>query len=462
MIQLPSSLLPIIDTLLDKNLRPVVVGGFVRDALLGLPSKDIDIELFGIKDLQALETLLTPFGKVNVVGKSFGVVKLQLDAIEVDFSIPRTEQKIAQGHKGFAVILDGSLSFKKAASRRDFTINAMGYDLRSKELLDPFNGQKDLHEKRLSFVDAETFVEDPLRLYRAVQFAARFHLQPTEALITLAQQMVREKMLAELPKERVFEEFKKLLLKSKRPSEGFRVLDAFGMLSHFPELLALQGVPQDPHYHPEGDVWVHTLMVVDVMSSLHSDNREKNLYLSLAALCHDLGKSNTTEKIDGRIRAIGHENTGIPLTERFLARLSDEKALVEKILPLVKHHLKPMQFYQQGAKSAAIRRLANQVNISELVLLAKADYLGRATPEAMRGDFAAGEWLMQRAKELSVTEKPLPALLQGRDLVKAGLLPSKKFKVILDAAYEAQMDALFSTKEEALSWLKQHLNEVNN
>ncbi len=460
MIQLPSSLLPIIKTLLDKGLRPVVVGGFVRDAILGLPSKDIDIELFGIKDLEALETLLAPFGKVNVVGKSFGVVKLQLDAIEVDFSIPRTEQKVAQGHKGFDVILDGSLSFKKAASRRDFTFNAMGYDLSSKELLDPFNGQKDLRERRLAFVDAETFVEDPLRLYRAVQFAARFDLQPTEALITLARKMVAEKMLEELPKERVFEEFKKLLLKSRRPSQGFRVLDIFGMLPYFPELLALQGVPQDPIYHPEGDVWIHTLMVVDVMSRLHSDDKEENLYLSLAALCHDLGKSNTTKKIDGRIRAIGHENTGVPLTEYFLERLSDEKALVEKILPLVKHHLKPMQFYKQGAKAAAIRRLANQVNISELVLLAKADYLGRTTLEARSGEFEAGVWLIQRAKELSVMQKPLPALLQGRDLVRAGLTPSKQFKVILDAAYEAQMDALFSTKEEALLWLKQYINEV--
>ena len=459
MIQLPSSLTPIISILLEQDLRPVVVGGFVRDTLLGLPSKDIDIEVFGVENLMALEGMLLPFGKVNTVGKSFGVVKLQLEDLEVDFSIPRTEKKIAKGHKGFDVTLDSSLTFKAAASRRDFTINAMGYDLKAETLLDPFKGQKDLKERRLTFVDADTFIEDPLRLYRAVQFVARFRLIPSAELIVLAQKMVKEQMLEELPKERVFEEIKKLLLKSRQPSQGFEVLDTFGMLSYFPELLALQGVPQEPSYHPEGDVWIHTLMVVDEMSRLHSDNMEQNLYLSLAALCHDLGKSNTTKKVDGRIRAIGHENTGVPLTEQFLKHLSDEKALIEKIIPLVKHHLKPLQFYKQGAKSAAIRRLANQVNIRELVLLAQADYLGRTTSEAKAGVFEAGEWLLQRAAELSVVEKPMPAILQGRDLINVGLKPSKVFKDILDKAYEAQMDELFSTHEEAKKWLKQLLEK---
>ncbi len=460
MIKLPSALTPVIENLLQHKLRPVVVGGFVRDALLGLPSKDIDIEVFGVKDLSTLASLLQPFGKVNTVGKSFGVVKLQLDGVALDFSLPRTEQKVAKGHKGFDVTLDGSLSFKEAASRRDFSINAMGYDLKECKLLDPFKGEHDLKQKRLTFVDAETFVEDPLRLYRGVQFAARFELQPTEELTRLAQKMVNDKMLEELPKERVFEEFKKLLLKSERPSQGFKVLDTFGMLPYFSELLALQGVPQDPLYHPEGDVWVHTLMVVDEMSRLHSDNREQNLYLSLAALCHDLGKSNTTEEVDGRIRAIGHENTGVPLTEQFLARLSDEKALFEKIIPLVKHHLKPLQFFKQGAKAAAIRRLANQVNISELVLVAKADYLGRTTPEAQAGAFEAGEWLLERAETLKVDKKPMDALLQGRDLIAAGLRPSKAFKTILHRSYEAQIEGEINTYEEALLWLQKELERA--
>jgi len=233
------------------------------------------------------------------------------------------------------------------------------------------------------------------------------------------------------------------------------------MLPYFPELLALQGVPQDPIYHPEGDVWIHTMMVVDVMSRLHTDDQEKNLYLSLAALCHDLGKSNTTEEVDGRIRAIGHENTGVVLTQNFIERLSDEKRLLEKILPLIKHHLKPLQFYKQGAKSAAIRRLANQVNISDLVVLSEADFFGRTTLEAKGGQFDAGSWLLKRAEALKVDQKPMPALLQGRDLVMLGLKPSKQFKALLDQAYEAQLDEVFVTHEEAVAWLHRVLTTNN-
>ncbi len=457
MINLPASLEPIINDLIKNECRPVVVGGFVRDALLNIPSKDIDIEVFGIESLEKLEKLLLPYGQVNSVGKSFGVVKLQLSDMEVDFSIPRQEEKVAEGHRGFSVSLDSALTFEEAAIRRDFTINAMGYDLKAKKLLDPFGGQKDLAEKRLDIVNAKTFIEDPLRLYRAVQFAARFELEATQELHDLAREMVVKKMLAELPKERVFEEIKKLLLKSRKPSIGFMLMDDFGILDDFPELQALQGVPQDPHNHPEGDVWIHTLMVLDEITNLHSDDKKQNLYLSLAALCHDLGKANTTETIDGRIRAIGHENSGLPLTETFLERLSEEKALVETVLPLVKHHQKTRQFYKQQAKSAAIRRLANQVNIEELILLAKADFLGRTTKEALLGDFEAGVWLAKRAAELNVTNTPIPPLLQGRDLMQAGLSPSKAFKVILQKAYEAQIEGEISTHSDALMWLEKEL-----
>ncbi len=457
MITLPSALDAIIADLIQKEYRPVVVGGYVRDALLNIPSKDIDIEVFGIESLSALERVLSPFGKVHSVGKSFGVVKLQLSDIEVDFSLPRQEEKVTQGHKGFCVTLDGALSFEEAAIRRDFTINAMGYDLKNRELLDPFNGQEDLKNRRLDIVNAETFVEDPLRLYRAIQFAARFALEVTPKLRDLACEMVAKKMLDELPKERVFDELKKLLLKSRKPSVGFDLMEQFGMLDCFLELKALQGVPQDPLYHPEGDVWVHTLMVLDEVTKLHGEDEKQNLRLSLAALCHDLGKADTTETIDGRIRAIGHEMNGLALTARFFERLSDEKALLESLLPLVKHHLKPIQFYEQGAKPAAIRRLANQVNIEELIMLAKADFLGRTTKEALSGDFAAGEWLQQRAKELNVLNAPVAPLLQGRDLLHAGLTPSKEFKTILQKAYEAQMEGEITSHSEAVLWLNKEL-----
>ncbi|MDA3945171.1 MAG: HD domain-containing protein [Helicobacteraceae bacterium] len=461
MINLPESLDPIINDLIKKEYRPVVVGGFIRDSLLQISSKDIDIEVFGIESLAHLEKLLASYGKAHSVGKSFGVVKLQLDDTEVDFSVPRQEEKIAQGHKGFCVTLNGALSFEEAAVRRDFTINAMGYDLTTKELLDPFNGQADLENRRLDVVNAETFVEDPLRLYRAVQLAARFELHATPELHSLAHEMVQKKMLDELPKERIFEEVKKLLLKSEKPSIGFTLMDTLGMLEAFPELKALQGIPQDPDSHLEGDVWVHTLMVVDAMTRFYTDDNKKNLCLSLAALCHDLGKANATVESEGHISAMGHANSGVPLTESFLKRLSDEKALFECVLPLVRHHSEPKQLYKQGAKTVAIRRLASQVNIEMLVLLAKADFLGRTTKEAVRGEFEAGRWLLERAAALDVLTSPLKPLLKGRDLVAAGCTPSKRFKKILDQAYEAQLEGLIDNREDALRWLSEELKKVN-
>ena len=457
-ITLPLVLETAIAKLIEQGYRPVLVGGYVRDTLLNLPSKDIDIELFGVENLEVLEPILATFGKVNSVGKSFGVLKLQLGKIEVDFSIPRQEKKIARGHKGFEVRLDASLSFKAAAKRRDFSINAMGYDLITKRLLDPFHGQEDLRVKRLDIVDEVSFIEDPLRLYRAMQFVARFELTPSTRFMRLAKEMIANNMLAELPKERVFEEFKKLFLKSKQPSLGLTLLHQCNMLEHFAELKALIGVQQDPTYHPEGDVWRHTLMVVDEMYLLHGADEKQNLYLSFAALCHDLGKANTTKVIGGRIRSIGHENSGIALSEQFLARLTQEQQLIDKVLTLVKHHLKPRQFYTQGAKSAAIRRLARQVNIAELVLLARADALGRTTEDALRREFKAGEWLLERAKNLHVVSKPLDPLLQGRDLIKVGLQPSKVFKTVLDKAYEAQLEGDISTHTEAILWLQKELS----
>ena len=456
-ITLPAELQPLISALINAQFRPVVVGGYLRDALLNIPSKDIDIEVFGVADLEQLSEVLEHFGTLNSVGKSFGVLKMKFEGLELDFSIPRQEKKVAKGHKGFDVTLDSALSFKDAAKRRDFTINAMGYDLSEEVLLDPYHGIKDLENRVLDIVDAETFVEDPLRLYRAMQFAARFELKPSLRLMKLAQKMVQDRVLNELPKERVFEEFKKLFLKSRRPSLGFELMDAFGMLAHFSALKALQGVPQNPRYHPEGDVWVHTMMVIDAMAALHGDDEKENLILSLAALCHDLGKPATTKVVDGVIRAIGHENAGVGISEEFLESISDEKQLAAAVLPLVKHHLKPRQFYTQGAKSAAIRRLARVVNIRQLVLVAKADFLGRTTAEALRGDFKAGEWLLERAKDLNVQERALEPLIQGRDLISQGLKPSKAFKSILDAAYEAQMEGLFLTHDEALLWLHQSL-----
>jgi len=234
-----------------------------------------------------------------------------------------------------------------------------------------------------------------------------------------------------------------------------------GILSYFPELQAIIDVPQNPRWHPEGDVWTHTMMALDRMQQQLSDisvsDSKQKLKFLFAILCHDLGKATTTTtEADGRIRAIGHEYAGVALTQSFLCRLTDEQYLIECILPLVEHHLKPSQFYAQGAKKAAIRRLATKVNIEELVMLSKADFLGRSTKEAKSGIYEAGEWLLTQAKALQVATAPLPPLLQGRDLIALGLTPSPRFGEILDAVYGQQMEGVLRNKEEALVYAKEY------
>ena len=496
-MNLPSLLERIAQKLHRENGRAILVGGAVRDMVMGHPIKDYDIEVYGLESLDVLEGILSEFGSINQVGKSFGIVKLKADDVEYDFSFPRKEEKTGKGHKGFDVTLNGTLPFSEASKRRDFTINAMGYDILTGEILDPFGGLNDIQYRILRHIDDETFVEDPLRIYRAVQFAARFGFELAEETFLLCGKMVEQGMLEELPKERVYAEWKKLLLKSGQPSIGFEIMRSWGIVErYFPELYALVGVPQDPKWHPEGDVWTHTMLALDCMSRelkiedgrLKMEDEKKRLKLLFSVLCHDFGKPSTTtiEMENGktfswqeyrqsrsvskethtnifhlpssilhlnRICAIGHEKAGLEPTRTFLYRLMDEHDFIESILPLVEHHLKPLQFYKQGAKASAIRRLATKVNIEELVLVAKADFLGRTTKEAQSTVFEAGEWLLEKARSLKVEKRPMKSLVQGRDLIALGLKPSPKFKIILDEIYELQMEDVLKNREDALAYI---------
>jgi len=490
-MKLPESLIKITRYLHTHDAKAIVVGGAVRDMLLGLPVKDYDVEVYGLHNLKQLEEILSVFGSVNHVGKSFGVMKLKVENEEYDFSFPRTEQKVSRGHKGFDVEVDGALSFTEAARRRDFTINALGYDIQTGEVLDPFGGLQDIQYKVLRHIDDNTFVEDPLRIYRAVQFAARFGLKVAKETARLCKQMIANDLLDELPKERIYIEWEKLLLKSSRPSIGFELMREWGITErYFPELHALVGVPQDPKYHPEGDVWVHTMFSIDAMASILGSeefgmrneewSKKRKLKLLFAELCHDFGKPVTTTieleggeniqckefqcnqsiseeiqtKIPYSIRALGHETAGIEPTRCFMYRLSREHDFIKSILPLVEHHLKPSQFYRQQAKAGAIRRLAMKVNIEELVLVARADFLGRTTKEAVLGEYKAGDWLLEKAEALQVKQKPLEPFVTGKDLISLGLTPSCQFKKILDEVYDLQLDGELSSREEALQYIQ--------
>ncbi|SFV68146.1 tRNA nucleotidyltransferase [hydrothermal vent metagenome] len=491
-MQIPQILHSISSVLQTHGARAVLVGGAVRDAVMNLPVKDYDIEVYGIADFEALAQLLEPFGRVNTVGKSFGVLKLCIGGEVYDFALPRTERKTGTGHRGFEVTVDGSLDFATAAKRRDFTVNALGFDIQSDEIIDPFGGMDDMGKKILRHIDDATFAEDPLRVYRAVQFAARFDMQVAEETAMLCRRMVAARALDELPRERVYEEWKKLLLKAYRPSKGFELMHEWGITKkYFPELHALSRVPQNPKWHPEGDVWVHTMLSIDAMRKLIEDAlaldservsfpEKKQLKLMFAALCHDFGKPLTTsiEYDNGEVisweayrhtivsqetktgmpysvRALGHEEAGLEPTRNLMYRLTDEHDFIESILPLVAHHLKPSQFYKQGAKAPAVRRLAVKVNIEELVLVAKADFLGRTTPEAKTGRYAAGEWLLEKAKALKVWNKPMNKLVQGRDLIALGMKPSPEFGKILNEVYEKQLDGEIASKEDAEAYIRE-------
>ena len=440
--------------LASRDAKAIIVGGSVRDHFLKLAIKDYDIEVYGLESVEELEEILKEYGSVNLVGKSFGVLKFRYDGEEYDFSFPRKERKVGVGHRGFDVSCDGSLSFKEASLRRDFTINAMGYDIEKDEFLDPYGAKKDMKEKLLRHINSKTFIEDPLRVYRAVQFCARFEYRLDADTFKLCKYMVEQGMLDELPKERIYEEFKKLLLKSPKPSIGFELMRALGIVKrYYPELYAIIDVPQSKIWHPEGDVWVHTLMCVDKMATLKTGEDKQDLKMMFGVLCHDFGKATHTQVYPDKISAIGHEKAGVEPTQRFLYRLCDEHEFIQSILPLVRYHLAPSSYFRNGAKNSTIRRLSTKVNIEELVMVARADFLGRTTEASLRGDYEAGDWLLRKAKELDVYTQPPKPLLQGRDLIALGYQPSKKFKEMLDSVYLNQIEGNIRTKEEAIRYI---------
>ncbi len=453
-LELPPGLLRLLAALRAAGAKPYVVGGAVRDAFLGLPTKDYDVEVFGLP-AERLEPVLAEHGRVDAVGQAFRVYKLSgVEGVPgaLDVALPRRDSKVGPGHRGIAVAGDPALSVEEAARRRDFTMNAMLFDPPTGELLDPWGGRRDLEDRRLRAVDPRTFGEDPLRALRAVQFAARFELAVDPATAALCASMP----LAELPPERVFGEIEKLLLKARRPSLGLALLKSWGMLPAVaPELLPLEATPQDPGWHPEGDVWTHTLQALDEAAALRDelvDDRPRQLALMLGALCHDLGKPATTRFQDGRIRSLGHEEAGLPPT-RALLDLWNVHTLLgydvrQQVLGLVAHHLKPGQLYDERDRvgDGAIRRLARKCEPDLLYRVAKADCLGRRP-----GDFepVAMEWFRARVLALDVAVRPPEPILKGRDLVALGVPPGPEIGRVLRAVYERQLDGAVATLEEA-------------
>jgi tRNA nucleotidyltransferase (CCA-adding enzyme) len=446
MIDVPQIVREMAEAVRAAGGRALVVGGWVRDRLMRRASKDVDLEVFGLPADQ-LCTLLGRFGPVNTVGESFTVFKVA----DIDVALPRRDSKTGRGHRGFTVVGDPHMSVTEAARRRDFTINAIALDPLTGEHLDPFDGIGDLERRTLRAVDRLTFGEDSLRVLRAVQFAARFDLD----LEPGTRELCRRIPLDDLPSERIWTEIEKLLLGAARPSLGFRLaLDLDVVHRVFPELEALVGCPQEPEWHPEGDVWIHTLLVVDEARQRIDDlDHPRQVTVMLGALCHDLGKPPTTALVDGRIRSIEHEQAGVAPAAALLDRLNvhtlggfDVRA---QVLGIVAHPLKPLAFYKAPGQvgDGAFRRLAQKVDLELLARVAESDCRGRA------GSFDCSGigWFLSRARELGVQHDAPEPILKGRHLLPLGVAPGPGMGALLRRVYERQLDGHVVSLDDALA-----------
>jgi len=452
------NLVSIAQAVRDEGGRALIVGGWVRDELLGRTPKDLDLEVFGLP-ADRLRPLLERFGRVETVGESFAVFKVIVDGDQdaIDVALPRRESKAGRGHKGFIVEGDPALSVEDAARRRDFTINAISRDPLTNEIVDPFDGRRDLQGRRLRVVDPRTFGDDSLRVLRGAQFAARFDLTATDETKALC----RSIPLDDLPPERIWGEVEKLLLQAERPSIGLALALEIGVVDRlWPELRALVGCPQEPEWHPEGDVWVHTLMVVDQARARLDDlPRGPAAAMMLGALCHDLGKPETTAVIDGRIRSPGHEEAGVAPATRLLDRLNvqslDGYDVRRAVLGLVAHHLKPSAFKKAATpvSDGAFRRLAQKVDLELLARFAKADCHGRTGTF----DCSAMDWFLDRARALGVEHAAPAPLVMGRHLIELGVRPGPRMGELLKRVYDKQLDGEIRTVDEGLSAVKQML-----
>ena len=411
----PQELDSVFEKLLKNAIRPIIIGGYVRDFLLHIPSKDIDVELYGIDSYEALEKLLEEFGNVNSVGKSFGICKLQLSAFEIDFSFPRLDSKIGLGHRGFSVQIDTELDFTTASRRRDFTINAIGFDVEKKVFLDPFHGQKYLQKKVLNAVDENTFTQDPLRVLRAVQMHARFAMQLSPSLLALCQKMILDGVLQELPKERIFEEMRKLFFLAPQISIGFILLEKLGSFTFFTPLGKLNHEQKQKIY-----------FALDKFAQVQKESNKTNTSIMFALVCYYFSP---------------------PQIEEFLAHFTNDIKLIKKVLLLVAHkeslHIDKWSDYE-------LYHLATQMNVREYLFFVS---LFEKKSENLRQI----EQIYKRAESLKILEHKMPNLLQGKDLIQLGLKPSQAFTKILETSYQAQMQGKITTQEEALTYCKKNL-----
>jgi len=450
--------------------RPLLVGGAVIDLLEGRVPKDWDIEVLG-EDFGQLETALTDRAP-KLVGKCFGVMKLsaeKCEGLDVDINVPRRDNKVSEGHTGFAVELCPDLPAKEAARRRDFTINTMAFDVLTGELIDEWGGLADLRAGVLRATDPVLFPQDPLRALRAMQLFARKMPEGSidPATVSLIRAMVPA--LDELPQERKKEEFSKLLGKAKNPSVGLRVMRETGVLAHFPELEALIGCDQHPEWHPEGDVWIHSLHTVDSAAWVRDNGNLPEDWVEpfmFGTLLHDVGKPLTTvfpEDVKaGRFpkerlwTAWAHDTKGVAPGTAFMKRLTNERKLIDRTTAIIREHMQPFNLHQGGGKGGAWKRLHNRLRLDVLGWMCRCDHCGGPAKNIgdpdLEHEFSEHCW--SRFTDLGA--EPVKAVLMGRHLIEAGVKPGEHFTPMLQAAFDAQLDDESLTEEELLAAALSH------
>ena len=414
------------------------VGGCVRDSLMGVPVYDVDIEVHGI-DPDMLETILDEIGDRLEFGKSFGVYSLS--GTHLDIAMPRRESVTGSGHKDFKINVDPYIGTENAAKRRDFTVNALMQNVLTGEIIDHFGGQTDLKNGILRHVNSDSFAEDPLRVLRAAQFSARLCFDIAPETMLLCSKME----LSHLSRERVFAEMEKALLKARKPSVFFEVLKNMGQLSvWFSELEALIDLPQNQKYHTEGDVWVHTMMVLDEAAK-RREAAKQPLHFMISALVHDIGKAvATTVGEDGTVHSYSHETLGIPNVKRFLLRLTSDKSITEYALNMTALHMKPNTMAHHSSAIKKTNALFDDaLEPYDLILLALSDAHGKTSIY----DFVDTEpFLLERFKLYKET-MARPHVM-GRDLIDAGITPGKDFSILLEYAHKLHLAGI--QKEDAL------------
>ena len=411
--------------------RAFYVGGCVRDKALGCQNKDIDIEVHGISE-EELEKILSEFGNIKFFGSSFGVYSIS--GVNADISLPRSERKIGNGHRDFEVVVDPFIGIKEAARRRDFTINAIMEDILTGEIIDPFNGSSDMCAGIIKHVDDKTFVEDPLRVLRAAQFSARFDFKIAPETIELCKTID----LSALSSERIEIEMKKALLKSKKPSLFFENLRKMNQLGYwFKELEQLIGLEQNPKYHPEGDVWTHTMIVLDNAAKFRNEVSDAYSFM-LFALMHDLGKIETTEIINGKIHSYNHEVVGVEIAERLLERVCHEKKVKNYVLKNIPLHI------ESKSKIKKTNKLFDEaVEPKDLIYFSLCD---KHIETSKKEELEKKEFLFERLRVYEETMKQ--PCITGKDLLELGFKSGVELGKMLELAHKLRLAGV--SKEKAL------------